>query len=1100
MSTLHRLYIAVALSILAGICPDIAAAGLSSVKPFDIPPQPVPSALLAFSSQSGVQVTSSAEMLEGKQSPGVVGTLTARVALDRLLNGTGLHYDVIDGNTIAIRGKGVGDNPGERAAARQRSDGVALAQAGPAQSTSAAGPPTALPAASDPASPVASADTSPGAASSEQPLAAVVVTGSLISEAARQINTPLESMGAEAIANTGAVTIVDALSRMPDFGTGTGSTTTGFYASGQSSLNLLGLGPSRNLVLMDGRRMQPDATDQSVDINMIPRALIENVDVITGGASAVYGSDAVAGVVNFITRKHFSGIEVDAEYSPTQYGGTSQEYTITGGGNFDDDRGNAVISLDYTKRGSIPFLSVPFDRAYPGYTEFETGQGTYDPAGNPPSQAAVDNLFAGYGATPPPNSSIFSFNPDGTIFAADNGLSNFKGGYTLRPYQGQIAYTLIASTVQTPLSRYIAFGRATYDITPDIHAFVQAHFVNYESETIAESTNTTLSIPVTNPFIPQNLAALLASTPDPTAPFAYNKRFYEVGPRTFDRTFNMFQLEAGLSGDLKAIDASWSLYATSGTTNIQEQDDGAVLASALNTLLNAPDGGASICAGGYNPFGLTTLSESCRQYITRNPLQVTRLTQDVVQGTLQGSLWKLPAGDMKYAVGVDYRKNGYDFTPDGDIANGTLMGFPAAGPSGGQTSVNEQFVETRIPIVANQPLAKSADLDLAYRRSDYNLSGSVNAYKGDFSWTFARPVTLRGGYERAVRAPNAGELFLAPSTDFALIGVQTAGQGGDPCSYNNAARTGPNAAKVAALCESQGISPSLINNYYYGNLDVPAVDQGNTRLKPETANTYTLGVTFRAPEDVNLFRSAKLSLDYYNIDVTNVISVLPGGLALDKCFNLDGSNPGYSNSNQYCQLITRDPATGVITSLLQVTDNLGALKTKGITAELDWTPPLDELGLGRMQGAISLSSSWSHLISYGVEALPGGAVSDYTNTISAPNGGTYGSLPQWKGLTTLGYLRDSWNVGLRWTYLGAMRSLNTVSDPQSTTPGTTAYNLFDVFGEWDASGHFSVRAGVNNVANRQPPVVDGIPGNTEPSTFDILGRTYFLTASAKFGG
>ena len=1082
----HRLCIVIALAVLAGIRPGIAAADLSSVKPFDIPPQPVPSALLAFSSQSGVQVTSSAELLEGRKSPGVVGTFSARAALDELLMGTDLHYDVVDRNTIAIRGKGVGKSPAEAATGR-RSDGIALAQAGPVQSASAA----------DPAAPSAAA--SSAAPSSEQPLAEVVVTGSLISESARAINTPLESMGAQEIANTGAVTIVDALSQMPDFGTGTGSTTTGFYASGQSSLNLLGLGPSRNLVLMDGRRMQPDATDQSVDINMIPRALIESVDVITGGASAVYGSDAVAGVVNFITRKHFSGVQVDAEYAPTEHGGASQEYTITAGGNFGGERGNAVFSLDYTKRESIPFLSVPFDRAYPGYTEFETGQGTYDPAGNPPSQAAVDNLFTSYGATPPPNSSIFSFNPDGTLFAADNGLSNFKGGYTLRPYQGQIAYTLIASTVQTPLNRYTAFGRATYDITPDVHAFVQAHFVNYESETIAESTNTTLSIPVTNPFIPQNLATLLASTPDPTAPFAYNKRFYEVGPRIFDRTFNMFQLEAGLSGDLKPIDATWTLYATTGRTNIQEQDDGAVLASALNTLLNAPDGGASICAGGYNPFGLTTLSQSCQQYITRNPLQVTRLTQDVVQGTLQGSLWKLPAGDMKYAVGVDYRKNGYDFRPDGDIANGTLFGFPSAGSSGGQTRVNEQFVETRIPIIANKPLAKYADLDLAYRRSDYDLSGAVNAYKGDFSWTVARPFTLRGGYERAVRAPNAGELFLAPSTDFALIGVQTAGQGGDPCSYNNAARTGPSGAKVAALCEAQGISPGLINNYYYGNLDVPAVDQGNTRLSPETADTYTLGATLRAPESVDLLRSAKLSLDYYNIDVTNVISVLPGGLALDKCFNLDGSNPTYSNGNQYCQLITRDPSTGAITSLLQVTDNLGALKTKGVTAELDWVPRLNELGLSPLQGAVALKSSWSHLISYAVQALPGAAVSDYTNTISAPNGGTYGSLPKWKGLTTIGYLRDSWNVGLRWTYLGAMRSLNTVSDPQSTTPGTTAYNLFDLFGEWDVSGHFSVTGGVNNIANRQPPVVDGIPGNTEPSTFDILGRTYFITASARFG-
>ena len=1070
---IQRLCIVVALSALAGIRPGIAAADLSSMKPFDIPTQPLPSALLLFSSQSGVQVTSSAEMLEGKQSPGVVGTFTARAALDKLLRGTGLRYDVIDRNTIAIRGEGAAARPAAEAASPARRDELAYAGAAPVQSAS------------------------PDVPASDQPLAEVLVTGSLIGQRQNTPSTPIVTMSSTAIKSTGAVTLEGALSQLPQFGAGSGSTTNGFFASGQASLNLRGLGPSRNLVLLDGHRMEPDAIDQSVDINMIPPSLIESVDVITGGASAVYGSDAVAGVVNFKTKKHFSGVQVDAEYAPTQsYGGAPQEYTLTAGGNFADDRGNAVVSVDYTKRGAIPFLAVPFDRSFPGYTEFHSGQGTYEPAGNSPSQAAINALFSSYGVAPPPNTALLGINPDDSLFAATDGLANFKGGLALRPDGQQIAYTLIDSTVQTPLERYILFGRSTYDITDDISAYAQVHFVNYTSDTLAESGNTTLSIPVTNPFIPADLAGLLASRPDPTAPLSWDKRFYEAGPRDFTRTFNMFQLETGLSGSIRPIHASWDVYISRGITNIQEKVSGSVVGDALNTLINAPDGGASICAGGYDPFGLTTLSQSCLNYLTRTPLQITKLTQDIAQATLRGPIWKLPMGEVRYAVGVDYRKNGFEYSPDSDISQGTIVGVPSAGPSTGTTNVKEEYAEVRVPLLTDEPLAKAADLDVAYRHSDYNLAGAINAYKADITWTVVQPVRLRGGYERAVRAPNVGELFLAPSSDFAQIGEPTAG-GGDPCNYNSAARQGANAAQVRALCLAQGISPSLIDSYYYGNTDVPSVDQGNTKLTPETADTYTAGVVFTAPPNHPLLSRMQLSLDYYDISVKKVIGVLPGGLSLDKCFNFDGSNPSYSNSNQYCQLLARDPVTGGITSLLQETANLGALKTRGIDAEFDWSFGLDSVGVP-LPGVLELKTVASRLMEYEVQALPGGPFSDYTNTVSPPNGGSYGSLPRWKDVTTIGYLQGPWSAGLRWRYIGAMRSLAAVSDPQSMTPGTTAYSLFDLFGAWDVNDHLTVDGGINNLMNREPMVVDGIPGNTEPSTYDILGRSFFVSVSARF--
>jgi iron complex outermembrane recepter protein len=931
-------------------------------------------------------------------------------------------------------------------------------------------------------------------------MAAITVTGSRIAERDHVANTPITTMDSGAIDSTGAVTLEGALSALPQFGVGSGSTTTGFFASGQASLNLRGLGPARNLVLLDGKRLQPGSTDQSVDVNTIPRALIEKVDVITGGASAVYGSDAVAGVVNFKTKSDFQGVQIDAQDTKYQiHGGGPIDLALTAGTNFADGRGNAVVSIGYTKRGTIPFLDVPFYRTYPGYTEFHDGVGVFDPAGNAPSQGAINNLFSGYGVTPPPNTSLLSLNPDGSLFAANNGLANFKGGPGLHPTQAgdALAYALIYSTVQTPLERYTVFARSTYEVTPTIKAYVQAHFVNYTSDTIAESGNTELSIPVTNPFIPAPFQALLASRPDPTAPLVLDKRFNEIGPRDFNREFNLFQIQAGVSGALPVLDSAWEIYGARGTTDEVEKVTGSMVGSALTTLINAPDGGDSICSGGYNPFGPTKLSAQCLNYLTRSPLQTTKLTQDVAEATLQGKIAKLPAGDLRFALGLDYRANGYTYNPDGDISQGTIVGVPSAGPSAGKTNVKEAYGELLVPVLASLPLAKKVDLDVAYRRSSYNLAGGVNAYKADFNWTVIDPVRFRGGYERAVRAPNVGELFLAPSSDFAGIGIPGSG-GGDPCNYSSGARTGANAAQVRSLCIAQGIPVSLIDTYYSGNTDVPATNVGNVKLTPETADTYTFGTVLRAPAESALLRDMQLSVDYYKISISNVIGVLAGGQALNKCFNLDGSNPTYSPSNQYCALLTRTATTGSVSSVLQETQNLGAIKTRGLDLQFDWRFGLDAIGLGGVPGDLVLNSVVSRLLAYEVQPQPGSPFSDFTNTVGSPTGGGFGSLPKWKATTTASYVRNDWSAGLRWHYIGAMRSLDTVSNAAATTPGTGAYSLVDLFGTWRINEQYSVHGGVNNLLNRDPPIVDGAIGNTEASTYDVLGRTFYLAARARF--
>ncbi len=259
---------------------------------------------------------------------------------------------------------------------------------------------------------------------------AIIVTGSRIVRRDFVSDSPITTVGLEAIRNTGEITLDKSLSQLPQFGLGENSTQTGYNTSGQASANLRGLGTFRNLVLLDGRRLQPSNIQQVVDLNTIPSALIETIEVITGGASAVYGSDAIAGVVNIRTKQDFQGIQIDAQNSLTGQGdGAAREISLTAGTNFAGGRGNVVISGSYAHRGTVAYQSREFFRRNEGGTDLRIPTGVYAPGANPPTQAAVDALFAGYGVAPgsvTPDSGL-SFNDDGSIFSASNGVFNYRG-------------------------------------------------------------------------------------------------------------------------------------------------------------------------------------------------------------------------------------------------------------------------------------------------------------------------------------------------------------------------------------------------------------------------------------------------------------------------------------------------------------------------------------------------------------------------------------------------------------------------------------------------------------------------------------------------
>lgn len=929
----------------------------------------------------------------------------------------------------------------------------------------------------------------------------VVVTGSRIARQDYVASSPITTLSRNDIDATGAVTLESALNQLPQLAIGANETNAGFGGTGQASLNLRGLGALRNLVLLDGRRLQPSDVQQVVDINTIPTALIQGVEIISGGASAVYGSDAIAGVVNVKLKDDFEGIQVDAQYGEFEPGdGATSDIAVTLGGNFADYRGNAVLSLSYTDREGVDYMDRDFFRRAQGGTDFRIPTGIYRPSINPPSQTAVDSVFAQYGAAAGrvPATSVLGFNDDGTLFNANNVPLNYRGPDGLLFNTGRQLNNLNQfAKLQVPLERHAAFGRAHFDITDRITAYGQFNYVTYNSWVGAEAGNDAFSVPVTNPFISEDLSIILASRANPDAPFRFEKRFqYEAGPRTFERDFDVYQFLVGAKGELPALQGTWDVYASKGSTRKTETNNGSVVVSALNALLNATDGGRSLCEGGYNPFGLSVLSDSCRDFLVAAPLSKTTFDQEIVEASLQGKLFELPAGDARFAAGAGYRRNSYDYQPDRLLAQGDIVGVFRTGASSGSSDMYEVYAETLLPLLTGKRFADSLDAGLAWRYSDYELAGGVQTYKADFNWGITAPLHVRGGYQRAVRAPSVGELFVAPSVSIPGIGTVASGAG-DLCHFQSQPRRGGNASAVEQICLEQGVPAGLLGTFDNLQNEVLATSSGNTGLTPETADTYTLGVVWTSASGHPLWSNLSIAADYYDIKIKDVIGTIGATQILASCFNQDGSNPSLSPDNFYCSQISRDSATGLITNVQLPTLNLGGYRTSGVDLQFDWKFGLDAWGLDANRGALTLSSVLSYLDRFEVQLLENGTVYDYSDTVGTPSTSQPGSLPKVKASSRVQYDLGPLTAGLRWRYLDGMRHASRVTNPASTTPDVPAYHYFDLYGSWRVNDRVLFNGGVNNLVDKAPPLVGTTLGSTQSSTYDIYGRQFYLGVTVK---
>jgi outer membrane receptor protein involved in Fe transport len=653
-----------------------------------------------------------------------------------------------------------------------------------------------------------------------------------------------------------------------------------------------------------------------------------------------------------------------------------------------------------------------------------------------------------------------------------------------------------------PLDRYNVFGRVEHELPGGVTLFSELFYTSSTAEVPIGYGGLGLAglngtVPVTNPFIPDDLGSLLASRSNPNAPFSVTYSFRNLPRIVFETEGEVGQIVAGASGELGA-GWTWDVYATYGRTTTDQAISGFSLAAAQQ-LLSAPDGGASLCAGGLNIFGPpASISQECGDFIARTGVTESEFDQSVGEASVRGALFNLPAGALEVALGASWRRNTYSANPSDVLQAGDLVPQGRALPASGSQSVTEGFVEVLAPLLRDLPLVHKLNLNAGYRYSEYRTFGGAETYNASLDWEVTDSFRFRGGYARAIRAPSLADLFTPESLVSVTLGTPSASnRNGDPCDIRSSFRTGAAAAQVRALCLEQGVPESIIDSFTYPNSNVFPTARGNPDLTPEQADTVTFGLVWRSSFDNEWLDRAQVAVDYYNIKVDDAIGVLPFNTALTNCFNGDNvSNPGYAADNLFCSFVVRNDLGQISSASETPRINQASYETSGLDIQVDWAVGLNAIGFDESAGELQLNFLGSWLEEFVVQSFQTARKLDFAG---ASNGSIVPNvLPQWKSVTRLTYSNDLFDIGVRWRHLDGVQDVSRVTTTGSTTPGVESVDYYDLNGAWRISDGAKIRAGVTNLLDRDIPQVGTVPGNTDPATYDVIGRTFYLGVGVKF--
>jgi len=933
----------------------------------------------------------------------------------------------------------------------------------------------------------------------------IVVTGSRIQQANLVTSSPVTQLDSEQLTFSGATRIEDVLGSMPQVYLDQSSGQS-IESEGTATMQLRNLGVSRTLVLLNGKRLpinSPQSDESGPDLNFIPMQLVERVEILTGGASSTYGSDAVAGVVNFIMIDDFQGVKLDLQgggYRHKNNGnaaadstlakgfpvptGTSNDGDITDasliiGGNLADGRGNITAYATY--RNIDPVLQG--DRDYSACANSVTSSG---------------NLSCGGSAT----------NATGTFYFDNDGYNDVYTvvGNEFANELGGLFNFAAPSYYQRPDERFTLGAFAHYEFNE--HAELYSELMFMDDRTVAQFAPAgvffqTLDFNCGNPLLSAQQRTTVGCVGDSTdfstpgvgglqmVDTIFGRRNVEGGPRRGDTRHTTYRMLFGMRGDINETwryDVSYQYAEVDMNVNNLNYINTALADNALDvaadgTCLEDPDN----CVP-WNIFQNGGVTPEATAYFAEPYTQLGTTDQEVFTAYVQGSLGdyniKSPFADsgIEVVLGFERREENLDYAPSANAQRGQVGGLGAALTEvHGGYDVKEFFMEASIPVVEGATLAEEVTLDLGYRYSDYNPSGqTTDTYKVAGSWAFNQDIKLRASYQRAVRAANIVDQFQPQQgTLFAM--------NEDPCEKLNDGDATSIRGYTFEQCARSGVSQAIWDQG--GPTSSPASQYntligGSLELAPEKSNTYSAGFVF-TPEFLD---GLQVSLDYYDIEVKDAITEIEPETTLLQCIE----------TGEFCDLVRRGTndslwlglasATNGISALSQ---NIGFFRVKGIDMEVTYNFGIGDYGTITLNNVLGWIDSWEQ--------------EEYTGAGVVNCEGVYGGSCGAPTVETRNRFQAIWaspwnvNLSLGWRYSSSVDQEFTNLPPTKIK----AQNYIDLGGNWQATEWLNVRAGVNNLFDKEPPFVpQGITarenGNTYPSAYDALGQYWYLAATVQF--
>lgn len=981
-------------------------------------------------------------------------------------------------------------------------------------------------------------------AKKEDDLEELIVTGTRLVNRGFNTPTPVTFVGSEEYALSGTQNVETLLNETAQFAGSqnnnqSGNTVQAGQPIGTATLNMRNLGQQRNLVLVNGRRFAIAGPDFTTDINTIPTALIKRTEIVTGGSSAVYGSDAVAGVVNFIMKDNFEGVAVDLNYAWDQHTHTpSTNASLTMGGNFSDGKGNLVVSIDYLDRDGY----TRGDRGGWAGTTLKDGCVTADTwssnhGGTPFTPASGQTCLSGGGkpglvfdgsstiptgrvSGVPTNSNNAALNAAllaaGLNTMSTNGFLFGADGKSVRPYLASDGYDLgPLAYIVTPQKRWMGNVFGHLDFNSKMTGYVELHTSQTTADVQIAPTSSTGNVLVNtnNPYLSNEmrnvLVALdgmetgttkvtqgtlsLTTTPnDGLAILNLNRRFSDIGGRFASADHSVFRTAFGIRGNLGSLsdvafkNLSYDAYYSYARTSEADFQDKSISRSRFQQSILSVGTAAPVL----NPFGLNLTPTSTSAIVISSNASI-KAERQMLAATLGGEAFSIPTGPIDFSLGAEWRYDKAKYIPDAFLSSGDVSGWNAANPTSGSTSVKEVFTEWRVPVLNELPGAKHLSLNGAYRYSNYNLSNvkGVSTYSVGMEWSIVDSLSVRAQKQRAIRAPNVGELFGGRGTN----GPNAT----DPCSSRNTANQ---TAAVRAVCEATGVPAALVfDPSVQPNSFLTQVVGGNPALKPETSDTTTFGIVYNTEK-------LSVSLDYFKIKIDGAISQLGGGglqSVLDLCY-LTLQNP----NSAYCQAVHRDPVSGQISppDYVSTTNaNIGGIKTSGLDLESRFT-----IGEGARRWEFGEDLTYTREFT----STPDQERPYLFNECIGAFGGTCGQpMPTLKGGLRATWINSAFTTSLKLRYIGKVtvdsyllpqrkHTPNAAALETFTNPEISAQTYLDLTASYSFNGgKAGLTVGIRNLLDKDPPVLGSSQqggANTIPATYDVQGRVLFIGANVKF--